>query len=315
MKHLTTTLLLLLATALAHASGVEKRTYTFAIHQGDTLRLDRYTDNSVAAPETGKPVILFAFGGGFSGGQRDESRYLPFFEFFAGQGYTVVSTDYRTALKGLKGQPAGLEQFATALGTAIHQACEDFLLATNFVVSHSADWNINPGEIVAAGSSAGAITALQTENFLCNPHPSIGALSADFNYAGVVSFAGAVMANGEPQWTKAPCPILLFHGDADANVPYDKLTVGNLGLYGSASIARQLTATATPHEFYTVRGADHGIAVSPMKDNLYDILAFLKNLVKDRRQWIVNTTRTVPGTPADYKTDFTITDFIQNNLP
>ena len=43
-----------------------------------------------------KPVILFAFGGGFKGGRRDNPDYISYFHFLARAGYVAVSTDYRT---------------------------------------------------------------------------------------------------------------------------------------------------------------------------------------------------------------------------
>ena len=49
-------------------------------------------------------------------------------------------------------------------------AVEDFYDATGFVINQSSDWNIDVEQIVASGSSAGAITVLQAEYDLCNGH-------------------------------------------------------------------------------------------------------------------------------------------------
>ena len=43
--------------------------------------------------------MIFAFGGGFKGGDKADKGYIPYFEFLARNGFVVVSTDYRTTLK------------------------------------------------------------------------------------------------------------------------------------------------------------------------------------------------------------------------
>lgn len=45
--------------------------------------------------------MIFAFGGGFKGGDKADKGYIPYFEFLARNGFVVVSTDYRTTLKNL----------------------------------------------------------------------------------------------------------------------------------------------------------------------------------------------------------------------
>ena len=100
--------------------------------------------------------------------------------------------------------------FIAALQHAIDTAVEDFYDATGFVINQSSDWNIDVEQIVASGSSAGAITVLQAEYDLCNGHELAKRLPAGFNYAGVISYAGAVSGVLPPHWEKMPCPIMLF---------------------------------------------------------------------------------------------------------
>ena len=81
----------------------------------------------------------------------------------------VVSTDYRTQLKDIdKSEYSDLQGFSSALQQAITCAVEDFGDATNYIIEHSVEWQINPAQIIACGSSAGAITALQAEYEICN---------------------------------------------------------------------------------------------------------------------------------------------------
>lgn len=101
----------------------------------------------------------------------------------------VVSTDYRTQLKDIdKSEYSDLQGFSSALQQAITCAVEDFGDATNYIIEHSVEWQINPAQIIACGSSAGAITALQAEYEICNQTAFADRLPANFNYAGSFPF-------------------------------------------------------------------------------------------------------------------------------
>ena len=284
LRILLIALVLCCAAELARATGdvrpetVRKETFIFAIEQNDTLRMDKYTlDQPAEAPQ---PVILFAFGGGFRGGNRAAASYVPFFQELARQGYIVVSTDYRTTLASLDQSPASHPQaFIGLLQEAIATATADFYRATRFVVEHSREWHADPDKIVACGSSAGAITVLQAEYLQCQGHPASRTLLPDgFHYAGVISFAGAIAATGPLEWKQTPCPLLLFHGDADRIVPYEKAEAEGIALWGSYSICQTLDQNNSPHVFYSVNRAGHEIADLPMKQNLWEIRAFLSRL-------------------------------------
>lgn len=292
---------------------VDKQTHIFAIKGADTLRLDTY--ELAYTPDTlPKPVVLFAFGGGFKGGSRDESSYIPFFEFLARNGYVVVSTDYRTGLKELDTSKVKTPmQFAAALQTAITMAVEDFFDATRYVTDNSAEWKTNPDQIIACGSSAGAVTSLQAEYELCNRTPLAQKLPPTFNYAGVISMAGAICSLGIPDWKELPCPIMLFHGNADRTVPFDKALLENMGLWGSQFIAKQLQVKQSPYYFFMAEDAGHEMANIPMENNRYDILGFLDQFVINRKKAFINTVEVIPGKPVAPK-NFTIRDYIQNNM-
>ena len=263
MAKLNLTALFLLITFTLFAGDVKRETYAFGIQGSDTLKLDKYyVENGNAAP---RPVVIFAFGGGFRTGNRASSDYIDFFKHLAGQGLIVVSTDYRTGLTKL--DPASVKtaaDFTTALQHAIGLAVTDFYNATAFVIENCGKWGGDPGKIIACGSSAGAITALQAEYMLCNGSPLASLLPDGFNYAGVISFAGAICSEGKPQWKEKPCPMMLFQGDADNIVPFGEVTVGDKGLYGSRFIASQLKKMGIPYWFYTKRGAGHELAGTPM---------------------------------------------------
>lgn len=298
----------------AFGRNVERQTFVYAVKGSDTLRLDRY---EVPVPGgAARPCLMFAFGGGFVSGTRDNAAYLPYFEYYARQGYVVVSVDYRLGMKqALAEGPLDEGSFPQAFLTTLALATADFYEATGYVLAHAGAWGVDPSCIVASGSSAGAITVLMCEYGICNDHPmALQMLPENFNYAGVISYAGAIFDMQERlHWPHRPAPLMLFHGDADRNVPYGLLTYGGFGLFGSEAIARALTERRIPHWFYSVTGADHAMATRPLDDNRYEIDAFLLKLVRERRPLMVDmhvaAVDAVEGPKA-----FTLTDYIRSNF-
>lgn len=265
-----------------------KTTHLFSVKGNESLYLDQYAAREQLAQPA--PCVIFVFGGAFARGSRDVPKYMPYFNYLVQNGYTVVSIDYRLGLKEAS-QQQGLseEQFAGAFIHAVDMAVEDLFDATNFVLQHAQEWNIDTRHIVANGSSAGAVTVLQAEHAICNGTYQVAdKLPAGFNYAGIISFAGAIfVSDGEVTWAKTPCPIMMLHGDADLQVPYDRLIFGNMGFYGAKSIAETLETANYPYYFYKFDNYGHEIASDPMQDNKEDVLWFLHTLVRDKKPYQV----------------------------
>ena len=300
-------------TATDSPAPVNKETIAFAEKDGRTLWLDKY---ETASPESAepRPAVLFAFGGGFYTGDRAYEGHMPYFEFLARNGFVVLSTDYRTMLKELDTDSIKSPvDFLEVLQGAIDTAVVDFCDAARFAIEHADEWNIDPTLMVASGSSAGAITALQAEYDICNGRQTVAGLPEDFNFAGVVSFAGAVSSKKKLHWDSDPCPIMLFHGNADTTVPYRKAHIAGLGgLWGSASIVKSLERIDSPYHFHIVANASHEIAGIPMKDNLHDIMAFLTRQVLGGQELAITTVEAEPGAPVKEKR-FTILDYLKAN--
>ena len=301
---------------LAHAADstreVLMETEIFAVKGSDTLRLDRYFLSGMEQADS--PVVIFVFGGGFRFGERYSEMFVPYFEFLARHGCTVASIDYRTMLgrTTFEGRPSPVD-FMNILQSAIDTAVVDLYDATRYIAQQRESWGINPEKIVISGSSAGAITVLQAEYYRCNSHSLAAHLPEGFRYAGVISFAGAISDKQKLHWQTLPCPVMLFHGNADGIVPFRKAHLPFLGgLWGSETIARSLESLDSPCHFYEIDNAGHEIASLPMTRNLYDIAAFLSRQVIDGKPLSVHTLETVPGTPAAKKR-FTVIDYIRNN--
>ena len=231
------------------------------------------------------------------------------------QGYTVVSIDYRLGLKEpLAAGKLSPETFPQLLPQTVLMAVEDLYDATSFVAGKSAEWGIDPARIVACGSSAGAITVLQGAYFIANENPLTAKLPDGFDYAGVISFAGAVVDMADDlTWKRAPAPIMLFHGDADSNVPYRALRMGGAGIFGSDYIARQLSDMKSPYYFYSVEGADHALATVPMNNYRDAIDQFLTQQVGERLPAMIDTKERFTNASPGGKT-FTAEDYIRSNF-
>lgn len=304
----------LFAVAAAHAQKVGKQTFVYAVKKADTLRLDRYT--ALTPDSRMRPCLMFVFGGGFVSGTRDNASYLPYFEYYARRGYVVVSIDYRLGMKkALQAGPLDEQTFPEAWMATLAMAVGDLYDATAYVLAQAGAWGVDRNLIVASGSSAGAITVLMGEYGICNDHPlAQKKLPQDFNYAGVISYAGAIFdMQEELRWAKTPAPIMLFHGDADRNVPYDVVTYAGAGFFGSKHIAEELTRKRVPHWFYSVADTDHVMATRPMSDNRYEIDSFLERFVRDSRPLVIDTYVTPLDAPQLPK-EFSLTDYIRANF-
>ena len=206
-----------------------------------------------------KPTILYIFGGGFMEGNRRDGTAMEWFQDLTGAGYSVVAIDYRLGLKGVRGVAAS--EFTVLLDRAIHFAVEDLFSATSYLIEHKDELGIDPSNIVVAGSSAGAITSLQAEYEICNRTACASVLPIDFNYAGVMSFAGAVLVKGDVlEYPRKPCPTLLMHGTKDDIVPYEVTSYAGYSFCGSSFIAKALSDNGHDYRIYRYLGNNHTVA-------------------------------------------------------
>ena len=207
-----------------------------------------------------KPTIVFMFGGGFIRGTRDDESYNDWFRMLTQNGYRVVSIDYRLGLKG--SDKVGIAQ-VNVLDKAIHMAVEDLFSATVFMIDNAEALGIDPSNIVISGSSAGAISVMQAEYEVCNRTSWASVLPADFNYAGVMSFSGAILSRkGKVKYEEEPCPTMMLHGTADELVPYKQIAFFNLGFFGGGKLVERFKKFGYNYNMYHFMDYGHEIAGS-----------------------------------------------------
>lgn len=262
-------------------------TYLFAQRDTCDLYLDVYapaesSGTSIAGKE--KPTILFMFGGGFIRGTRDDEKYNPWFRMLTENGYRVISIDYRLGLKG--STKVGIAQ-VNVLDKAIHMAVEDLFSATLFIIDNADELGVDPENIVASGSSAGAISVMQAEYEISNGTAWASVLPEGFNYAGVMSFSGAILSReGKVDFKNKPCPTMMLHGTADKLVPYRQIAVLNLGFYGAGKLVDRFAKYDCNYNMYHFIDYGHEVAVS--METTFDLQTkFLENNVMQGKERIV----------------------------
>ena len=207
-----------------------------------------------------KPTIIFMFGGGFIRGTRDDESYNGWFRTMTENGYRVISIDYRLGLKG--SNKVGVAQ-VNVLDKAIHMAVEDLFSATDFIIENAEQLGVDPENIVISGSSAGAITVMQAEYEIANRTSWASVLPAGFNYAGVMSFSGAILSReGKVDFKNTPCPVMMLHGTSDELVPYDQIKVFNLGFFGGGKLVERFQKYGLNYNMYHFIDYGHEIAGS-----------------------------------------------------
>lgn len=231
-----------------------------------------------------KPTVIFMFGGGFIHGTRDDADYHKWFRMMTENGYRVISIDYRLGLKG--SDKVGVAQ-VNVLDKAIHMAVEDLFSATNFILDNADQLGVNPSNIVISGSSAGAISVMQAEYEIANATQWASVLPAGFNYAGVMSFSGAILSReGKVDFKKSPCPTLMLHGTSDELVPYDQIKVFNLGFFGGGKLVERFRKYGLNYNMYHF--TDYGHEIAGSMDTTLDLqLKFLETNVMQKKMRIV----------------------------
>ncbi len=221
--------------------------------EGRDLRMNIYQPDGDT--NSTRPVIIFCFGGGFTGGNRFAPDMKDLAVGMAKKGFVTATIDYRT----------GINLFDEgASKRAVYRAVQDSRAAIRLFRNDAASNNtyrINPEQVYIAGYSAGGFVALHNiyldrdadrpessrassysysqntffgfSNFAMSDLGCLDCAGTNTNFSGkanaAVSISGAV---GELSYIEGSndVPALLFHSSDDNTVPY------NVGVpYGAGS--------------------------------------------------------------------------------
>lgn len=257
-----------------------KQTFTYSKKDTQELKMDVYSSQDLRIKKT---CVIFLFGGGFVQGKRDDKFYLPYFKKLVENNYKVVAIDYRLGLKGEKWPTV----FNTSvLKNAISYAVTDLYDATAYLIANKEEIGIDTSMVILSGSSAGAVTILQADWEKRNSTGISRQLPQQFQYKGVIAFAGAVLSyKGKPEYQIPPAPTMMFHGTNDHVVIYNKIKLFNRGMFGSRYLAGYFKKKKYPYYFQFVRGMGHEIAGTPMHDNQEEIIRFIHQYIEQKKAY------------------------------
>ncbi|MBK8367837.1 MAG: T9SS type A sorting domain-containing protein [Bacteroidetes bacterium] len=233
-----------------------------------SLKMDIYQPTGDV--DTARPLIIWAHGGSFQGGTSTDGDVVALSQAFAKKGYVCASINYRLGFFPLDSVNAI---------KAVLRAVQDMKASIRFFYKDKLTANtykIDTNNIFIGGSSAGAITALQTAylnksceiNYYVTPTvlTSLGGMegySGNQCYStkvkGVINLCGAL---GRYGWLEAgDVPFCSMHGTDDATVLYNRGMVNPgvplLLLDGSRMLKEQANAVGINNPLYTWYGQDH----------------------------------------------------------
>ena len=218
-----------------------------------------------------RPLIVFAFGGGFVLGTRSDDYMVALCQTYTKKGYVCASIDYRLFSYGTYGFPD-----SNAIAPIIVQAQQDMRAAVRYFKRDAATSNlygIDTTNIIVGGVSAGAITAMNV-GYLSDTTTNIPAwLKAIIktqggveggsgnpgytsNVKGVVSMSGGLY---QKEWiNKNSPPFVAYHGTADSVVPYGYgINVYKFYTQGDKTCSDYAKSIGVPSVLLTVPGGGH----------------------------------------------------------
>ncbi len=260
----------------------KRTTYIYSVKDSVALKLDIYTPDNIKKGEK-LPTLLWMHGGGFSVGSRDYKDDAQLCEYASKNGYIGISISYRLLRKGV---PTGfgcdcpkedkLETFK--------QAAIDYLDAAAFVVKNAEKFHVNPNQIIAGGSSAGAegtLNAVFMREFFINDLQKY----QNVKFAGLFSCAGAIV-DADYITKHNAIPSVFFHGTDDKLVPYTTAPhhhckpekSGYLILDGAKIIAEKLNQLEVSTYSYVVKDGEHEVSRIPF-EKLNQVFDFFRATV------------------------------------
>jgi len=239
-----------------------------------SLEMDIYSPADAQGPF---PVIMFIHGGAFCAGDKKEAAYQDFCNYFASRGYLTASINYRLGFRVGKG----------SIQRSGYRAVQDANAAMRYLVHNAQKFDIDTSAIFVAGSSAGAITALNMEfmNDHNKPEATQGGLIRDdlgpidksgnkfteqYDIKAIASLWGAL--NDIEMLKDGDADIIFFHGTEDRTIPCDEgLPFEQLGengsklifdrMYGSRYIDNHSKEYGITTKFVQFFGCEHALNV------------------------------------------------------
>ena len=266
-----------------NALGCDGQRYVVDRFPDTTLTTVQYGSNTNAVPQvqalyvdivqpkndtlSKRPLIIWAFGGGFISGTRQTMR--EFCNTYAKKGYVCATIDYRLY--------SGNQGFVDSIKMAriIVQALQDMKASVRFFRKSAANGNpykVDVNNIIVGGVSAGAITAMNVAQmdstdpiapWLRNVITAEGGFEGNSGNAGYSSAVKGCISMSGALYRKeyldtGDVPFASYHGTVDNIVPYDYgFNVYGFTTDGSAACHRRAFQLGIQSILVTANGGGH----------------------------------------------------------
>jgi PKD repeat protein len=247
-------------------------TATTQLNLPQNLSLDFYEPTGDTL--TRRPLIVYAFGGAFLIGTRNQPPVPTYCTNYAQCGYAVASIDYRI----------GFDVLSTGSAVrAVYRAAQDLRGAVRYLCQRYPQYRIDTSAIFLTGSSAGCIAGLASTFMEPNDIPGtyihgiltepsdLGCYDCADNtdnglhvphMRGILNHWGAILdTNFIRPNARDNVPVISIHGDQDALVPY---TVGYPfsypvfpTVYGSLPMHARMDHIGLKNELHPLYGQGH----------------------------------------------------------
>ncbi len=291
--------------------GVSQNLYLdFYEPTGDTLRY--------------RPLIIYAFGGAFLIGDKNQPPIPEYCNHFAKAGYAVASIDYRIGFNTLS---------TGSCERAVIRAVQDLRAAIRFLSQRATQFGIDTSAIFLTGSSAGCIAGLHSA-FMRESEVPISSAgiplepqnlqcidcsgNTDFNKRvpkprGILNHWGAILdTNFITSLPEDNIPVLSIHGDADPLVPYEYGPPFSFpifpNVYGSKPIHQRLTQIGIKNELIPLHNYLHETWLTNREvlDTAFTReKPFMYGILKPNPQKITGDTIACIGETQAYKAQYT----------
>ena len=219
------------------------------------------------------PLIVFIHGGAFYFGDKGANTMSEWCKHFAESGYVTASINYRL----------GFQISRASIQRCGYTAIQDAHAAIRYLVAHAKEYGIDTNAIFVAGTSAGAITALNVALLTNSTCPAFvqehnltqkcgrledadNALKNKFKIKGIANMWGALYDLDVVKNKRIP--IISFHGTEDHVVPFDEgfpfsSLKSNIGeklfdkMYGSKAIHNRMNELHIRNQFFPIEGVGH----------------------------------------------------------
>ncbi|MBS1685468.1 MAG: carboxylesterase family protein [Bacteroidetes bacterium] len=298
-------------------SGIRFGSATTQLGLPQDLYLDFYEPSGDTLSQ--RPLIVYAFGGAFLIGTRNQPPIPTYCTYYAQCGYAVASIDYRI----------GFDVLSTGSAVrAVYRAAQDLRASVRFLCQRYPQYRIDTTAIFLTGSSAGCFSALHS----CFMEPSdvpsyvqgiplepddLGcydcSTNADNNrrmphIRGIMNHWGAILDTLFIRPTaKDNVPVISLHGDQDNLVPY---TVGSPFGYpifpvvdGSVPIHARMDHLGIKNELHPLYGYSHEpwLLAPQLLDTCYKYeIPFLYSILKPDTITIAGPAALCTGVAATY---------------